>query len=64
MLQRLLPAAVVRWRQREKTDRGALGRDGTHAEASHPVFSLAGCVPVDYHVGDQAWPERGDCNAW
>jgi hypothetical protein len=32
MPQRLLPAATARWRQWEKTERGALGRDRPHAE--------------------------------
>src|SRR6516162_2039148 len=32
VLRRLPPATTVRWRQWGKTERGALGRDGTRAE--------------------------------
>jgi hypothetical protein len=36
MPQRLLPAALVRWRQWEKTDRDALGQEYTQSEVCHP----------------------------
>jgi hypothetical protein len=32
VFQHLLPATMARWRQSGRTERGALGRDNTHAE--------------------------------